>query len=188
MHHQDRVHIYTDGSKQHSNVGCGVWNKNFFLMNRLPSSCTIFTAELFSIYSALKLIENLPGKFSIFTDSLSSIHALQSSCHYLVHWITKLLHSIPTNKIVIDWIPSHIGIPRNEKADTVAHSSLSLHNMLSYAFSISELRPMIKRFYLETWEQQWSALPNSIKSFNPALGPTLFTVTNRPTHYTSLPH
>ena len=146
--HQNRVHIYTDGSKQLSNTGCGVWSKNFTLMNRLPPDCTIFTAELFSIYSALKFIEKQPGKFSIFSDSLSSILALQSlqsSSHYLIHWITELLLSFPSDKVVVDWVPSHMGIPGNENADAVACSSLSLHTILSYQFSMSELRPRIKR-------------------------------------------
>ena len=73
-----------------------------------------------------------------------------------------------------------MGIPGNENADHYARTSLSLPNIISFAFSMSELRVRIRCFYFETWEQQWAAQPDSVKSFKPVLGPTAFTDASRP--------
>ena len=79
--------IFTDGSCRHGSCGCGVWSETFKLMARLPDRTTIFSAELYAIYSAVKFISRLPGKFLIFSDSLGALQSLQSldqSSHYLL--------------------------------------------------------------------------------------------------------
>ncbi|GFU21498.1 RNase H domain-containing protein [Trichonephila clavipes] len=77
--------IYTDGSKRADYVGCGVVIEDFMNGYRLDTSCSIFTAEAVAIYRALQLIDsNMPRNYSIYTDSMSVLEALQNyndRCH-----------------------------------------------------------------------------------------------------------
>ena len=84
--HSDRIPVYTDGSVRFNLSGCGVWSSDFSLIARLPNNSSIFTCELYAIYSAVSFLSHLPGKFILLTDSLSSVEALSSlnrPQHYL---------------------------------------------------------------------------------------------------------
>ena len=84
----------------------------------------MFTAELYAIYAALSYIKKSPGKYVVLTDSLSAVKALQSfnaTNHYLISWIKSLLLNFNSFfDIVIEWVPSHMCISVNEKADELA--------------------------------------------------------------------
>ena len=73
--------------------------------------CSIFTAESPAILAAVNIYKSKRGKFIICTDSLSSGKA-----------IMNVLIRNPA-KLKIMWIPSHVGIICNEKADEAATSA-----------------------------------------------------------------
>ena len=60
-------------------------------------------------------------------------------------------------KIVFTWIPSHIGIEGNERADTLAKEALNLpidpnkNPKLPY----SDYRPKVKKHILSLWNTEW---------------------------------
>ena len=61
------------------------------------------------------------------SDSLSSIRALKTpykSKNHLVLKIAALVSQLQASEIVIEWIPSHMGIPGNDAADHLAKESL----------------------------------------------------------------
>ena len=68
------------------------------------------------------------SKFIIYTDSKSVLLVLQNK-DTSSPLITKLLNKLNTlsknNNIIFTWIPSHIGIQENEKADKAAKKSSS---------------------------------------------------------------
>ena len=108
--------IYIDGSVKEDKSGCGVWSSNFSLKVRLPDNTSIFTCELYAIALAIEHASKLPGKFIILSDSLSSVQALASphkSKHNLVLKIATNLLNLESNKIIIEWIPCHVGIEGN---------------------------------------------------------------------------
>ena len=48
-HTQSHYHIYTDGSKEDSKVGCAVISDNHSNMQRIPNDSSVFTAEVKAI-------------------------------------------------------------------------------------------------------------------------------------------
>ena len=175
--------VFTDGSLTANSVGCGVWSSQFSLMARLPLHSSIFTAELYGIYSAMKFFSTKTGKFLILTDSLSAIQALQNlsfSSHFLVSWITmSFLPNMPS-KFTLEWIPSHVGILGNEKADNLANKSRSLSRLTKLPMSREEMKNHINRIYLEVWKNMWSNTDQSLTCFKPYIDETAFSDAPRP--------
>ena len=117
-------HIYTDGSKQEMKVGCVAIFQNQELLKRLPSESSIYSAEVIAIDLVMNIIANhKSSKFIIYSDSKSVLQAPQNK-DSLTPLITRLLDKMNTlsknNSIILTWIPSHIGIQGNERADRAA--------------------------------------------------------------------
>ena len=89
------------------------------------------------------------------TDSLSAVQALTSphySKHYLVTKIALLLSNIHPQKIKIQWIPSHKGIPGNERADTLAKNALSLPYVTYNLCNTMDAKRIIKSHYYKKYK------------------------------------
>ena len=132
--------IYTDWSNEDSKVGCAVISDNHSYMQRIPDDSSIFTAEAKAIDLALDFIGTCDAynKFIIFYDSLSVLKAMDQTSSKNPQ-IQKLL---AYEKIVLCWIPSHIGIQGNEMVDKQAKTSLSLEPT-SLKIPFSNFKPSI---------------------------------------------
>ena len=76
----DHRAIYTDGSKAENNVAAAATSNNLSAQVRLPGNASIFTAELQALKMAFNIVKNCDwDRFIIFTDSLSSLQALDSN-------------------------------------------------------------------------------------------------------------
>ena len=178
------IQVYTDGSNKDNKTGCGVWSPSFQLMCRLPDKTTIFTAELHAIYIAIKHITNIPGNFIILTDSLSAIRALQTydlTRHYIFSDIYNTLIKLNSAKITFEWIPSHMGIHGNEKADRLASMSINIGFVKSIAQSRSEIRRCIVVACESEWGDHWKTLSGPHAKFKPDTGPTAYVEAPRST-------
>ena len=87
-------------------------------------------------------------KFVIFSDSLSSPKAIAgfNTDNDLVQKFIKE-YSVQTKQgktITLCWIPSHVGIPGNERADSAAKDGLSL-TVTALKSPASELLPRAKK-------------------------------------------
>jgi len=58
------------------------------------------------------------------------------------------------------WIPSHVNIPGNERADTASKAALWLP-VTSMKLPASEFKPCISRFCLEEWQDIWNSAANN---------------------------
>jgi len=170
--------FYTDGSKCENSVACSFFAGNIKLQMRLPSQMSVFTAELIAILSAFKCIEAADdeGHFYICSDSLSGIMAIYSmdTKHPYILEILKCIHSISAqNKwVVLIWCPSHVGIPGNERADSLAKEALSSANFAELPVPTSDLRFSIKQLVFNQWQQQWDIqTQNKLHSIQPSIGP-----------------
>jgi len=113
-----------------SPVDAAVFSSNLglFLKHKLPANTSIFTAEAWALYQSLMLVESSDERRAvIFSDSRSVLEALTSystkSCsNYLIPLIKSKYHYLAESGFTIQivWIPSHVGIVGNEKADAAA--------------------------------------------------------------------
>jgi len=78
-------------------------------------------------------------------------------------------YSVPTKQgktIALCWIPSHVGIPGNEKADSAAKDDLSL-TITALKSSASELLPRATKLIFEKWQKSWNnCTGNKLQSIN----------------------
>ena len=123
--------VYTDGSMTTEGVGAAFVVPQLSNLTRkyqLPH-VSIFTAELVAILMALNFFNDLcqlPMAVLVFSDSLSALqtitHNSQSSREDVVKEIVVVCHQLITRgtDIVLQWVPSHVGVPGNESADRAA--------------------------------------------------------------------
>ena len=158
--YQSHTHVFTDGSVMHDATGCGVWSSNFTLMARLSDRCSIFTAELYSIYIALNYIlaTKQTQPHIVFSDSLSALTAIDNptqSSHYLVHHIHNTIEKIKTTNITLEWIPSHQDIHGNEMADKYAKAATKLNSITYTQLSYQDCKKFIYKDFINLWHYQY---------------------------------
>ena len=168
-HHQSSFHIYTDGSKSERRAGYGIYSLTSEKCSRIPDISSIYTAELHAILEALQIIEDSSFQNStIFTDSRSSI---QGICNiYKYHPITSQIQSklIELERqdihIKLCWIPSHVELQGNERADKLAKDSLDQHEISNIAIPHTDFKAEIKIKVKEREAQKWQNIhPNENK-------------------------
>ena len=122
--------IYCDGSKSSDGVGAAAVYHPYgaSCTASLPKEASIFSAELHALQMAVESIRRTPmsaqeRKFVIYTDSKSTLDSLNNNNeHPVVRSILVNLSFLKRQGLEIEicWIPSHVGIPGNEKADLKA--------------------------------------------------------------------
>jgi ribonuclease HI len=143
-------------------------------------------AEMAAIHLTLEKLLSTNISFSkvvIHCDSQAAIKTLQRSTPdpldqistQIVSTLSKLM-SRPYFHLTIHWIPSHIGIPGNEKADRLCEKARSL-KCISYhiPMSFGQVKSMSRRYFSEKLKKQvMSSSSESVKSYlqlNPYLKP-----------------
>ena len=173
-------HIYTDGSKDSGSVAAAAVCNDIQLACRLPSEASIFSAEAQAIILALEIIETSNHTaFYIFSDSMSCLQAMYY--HKLENpMITDILekcHFFQASGKTINfcWLPSHVGINGNEKADAAAKAALQLPVSDNLKLPYTDLKQIINTYFLKIWQDKWSQTPfNKLQSIKPTLGETKF--------------
>jgi kelch-like protein 2/3 len=157
--------IYTDGSKDNDKVGAAATCCGAHKQIRLPKSSSIYTAELYALQMAFNIAMQSPHThFVIFTDSLSSLSALNGN--KLDHpSIIELLekHSrlvLQGNSITLAWLPSHVGIKGNDKADSLAKGALRME-ITNVKIPYTDLKFNVNNYMQNKWQALWDTFPNN---------------------------
>ena len=149
--------FFTNGSKTDNGCGCAYFvdlDPSTTVGKKLPKTCSIFNAEMYSIVIALKFIQSSSlSNFVMFTDSLS---ALQFS--KLDHWIKIRIHKVINrcNKnIIFEWVPGHSDIKGNDKADSAAKQIIAQNRIVKLPLIFSDYKFLVKKQIYQQWQLEW---------------------------------
>lgn len=167
--------IYTDGSKSPRGVGSAAICGSRTASLSLPAEASILTAELHAIKLALGIVvESSKEQFVIFTDSLSSVECLSrgSTSNHFTWRICEQIHQLQTSgkTIVLSWIPSHVGISGNERADIAAKRAAGRPPEFAH-LPYRDLDSSIRRRTMNLWASQWNNETRYLKNIKPIPGP-----------------
>jgi len=151
--------IFTDGSKEGNRVAAAVVHRDNTKCVRLPDAASIFRAELYALLLAIDVIRRSKEKnFVIFSDSMSSLQSINgfNLDSDLVQKFLKDYTVLAKNgkNIILCWIPSHVGILGNEKADAAAKSALSLP-VTRMKLPATGMYPRITKLIFDEWQEVW---------------------------------
>lgn len=167
--HENSSLLFTDGSKDENNVGCACVAGNTLVVRKLQSETSIFSAELYAIRDSLEVIcRSNDVKYTIFTDSKSSIQAIQkyNNNNPIVMDIVSLLIrlSLERKEVKLCWVPSHVNVGGNERADTEAKQAASLDiEPYNRDLPFKDFYPLIRKTMADKWQTQWSNVPETNK-------------------------
>ncbi|XP_064622569.1 ribonuclease H-like [Lineus longissimus] len=158
--HGTWTHVYTNGSSQNavSNGGSGVFIK---LQDRSSHSISVPSGILCSNYRAEMQVltiatdylittqEDVGDNLVLLTDSLSALQALMAATSdQLTENLLKNLSSLlQDRRVVLQWIPAHVGVPGNERADQFAKEGSKQHQTktrMTYRESKTLLKTKLK--------------------------------------------
>ena len=140
-------------------------------MRAIQPHLSIYTAELLAISDAITYATD---QYTIFTDSKSSIQSLMN--HNSKHPIIRKIHTNIVKhrkKITMCWVPSHVGIHGNEKADEMARAAVQ-EEVDPCPLPGGELRLMIRRAIRSDCEREWRVVDpedNKLREIRGTYGP-----------------
>ena len=144
--HTAWTHVYTDGSAEEvmKNGGSGVYIRYEYSDGDTTSlsvpgglQCSNYRAEILAISTVAEhLLERRKkmGNIAIFTDSLSTLQALNSADpDQMIQGLHSSLAKLTAQFTVsLQWVPAHVGLTGNEKADLQKSAvRLRRHRILS---------------------------------------------------------
>ena len=184
----NHLKVYTYGSKKpnqisNEKVGIGIYSSesqlNIHESLRISNNTAIATAELKAIHVSLQKVQRLTkqgycpysANVVICTDSLSAAEALESNnasrpdIAQSIHMLSQKIESSFNTTVTVLWIPSHVDIYGNEKADNLAKQALNHQNIdLVTGLGKTELVSLIEKRQKIKFNQQWQDSSfNSVK-------------------------
>ena len=132
------VHVFCDGSVDGSKSGCGLFIRDYVspvqytdteVSRRLPDHLSSTRAELYGILEALQHVASSLKDVFLFVDSQAALRGLLSPTAADCDLVTRCLKFISDledsgARVHFTWVPSHVGILFNDKADRLAQLAL----------------------------------------------------------------
>ena len=158
--HKGSTLIFTDGSKSSAGVGFGVVFPDFTRSGSMPTQASIFTAECYAILTALKEgMVHSNRDFVILCDSLSVLQAMGhfNPVHPIVIEILEWLYLLENRgkNIRFCWVPAHVGVGGNEKADSLAKQVVGDLVRNNFSLPFKDMYPIIQSIVRDIWNFSW---------------------------------
>ena len=161
--------LFTDASKSDGHIGYAVVQKkqndwSVLCDGQIHQDHSVFDGELMAINSALKfLFKNLlTGNFGIFSDSLSGLQALMQTdnCDPLIQDTIDLWRRLKYRfcNVTLFWVPGHVGIDGNERADKAAKAAASASNNVPNKplyVNKTMLKTRMREQTFHSWQMYW---------------------------------
>ena len=173
--YQDHTPIYTDGSKDKNKVGAGIIIEAEIYKVGIDGSATVYTAELTALKKAMCHISTKHSShFIVFTDSLSALEAIQNrdfTHPIVIDILVEHFNLLSLNKhVVLAWVPSHVGILGNEKADRAAKAALN-EPVSETKIPYTDLGARVREHIKNSWQALWDECDNNkLHAIHPVLG------------------
>ena len=121
--------FYTDGSVQNTAAGEGVVHRDSAISLRLNDRASILQAELAAINIALEFAKECNMSTAlIITDSKSAVSAIDTTTPKDNTALIRNIHTTASHLTTtpeILWVPAHVGVQGNERADVAAKAALN---------------------------------------------------------------
>lgn len=170
--YRNTYQIYTDGSILNSSVGCGYYDAQdkFSHSYKLKPGYTILSAEIVAIINAIDYANNKNiEELVIFTDSKNTCTLLSKPFQTENSLIIKLLNKIQQsniNKIYIQWIPSHIGLIGNDRADHAAKMGTIRSTEETLGYTLEDLFNLFKKEVYREWQDIYEQVSSEKGKFH----------------------
>lgn len=165
--HATSVPVYTDGSKSDAGVGFGAVFPDFSRSGTLPAIASIFTAELSALLLAIRTIFTLRvDTLTVYCDSQAALSTIEDfrRTHPIVldifSWL--VLTKRRGHQVTFCWVPAHVSVRGNEKADEVARAAAS-RPPSQCALPHKELHPTVRSALRGVWQRRWAAVAATMK-------------------------
>ena len=167
-------HIYTDGSKSEEGVGSAAVATGLSCTAKLPKEASIYSAEVHALSMAVEELWRKRNQMNIkhhviFIDSKSVIDSAHNqNDHPTVRSILFTIHRLRQIGIQVDlcWIPSHMGIEGNDRADCKAKQAAKQTSVLQAAIHYRDYYQPVKHCFNNKRREDWRNTPNSNKLKN----------------------
>ncbi|XP_076061530.1 uncharacterized protein LOC143037283 [Oratosquilla oratoria] len=181
--HLDSTFVFTDGSKTDAGVGYGVFSDNFSCRGALPIAASNFTAELYGILTALEHITLQTSNFTIYCDSKCALQSIEifNGDNPLTRKISQWVFLLQCRgTISFCWVPAHVHIYGNEKADQLAKSAAASLIPKRCAIPYRDILPSITNIIHKSWKQQWNEVGhNKMKEITTNIHPWKYEIMPR---------
>lgn len=165
---------YTDGSKTQEHTGSAVVSKHSESCIRLPQFVSVFTAKVYALFIAIQeILSSNHQKAVIYTDSLSTLKALHIKSGS-EPFLGDMLHILETAEkngktIRLVWVPSHVGIQGNERADKLAAAAVH-NNVAEIKVPLRDCFNRCRTAFRAKWQEEWrSKTHNKLQTIKPTL-------------------
>ena len=156
-----------DGPKNNNGIRYGAILHKKTFKKCLPKKASIFSAEICAMNLALKLVST-SNKFLIHLNSITVLQSLKNTKldnPFIVKLLNQLNSMNHCKKVIFCWIPIHIGIQENNKADSLAKAALNIVPDKKSKLPYSDFKLKIRQIITKKWQQLLEKNPPPNKLF-----------------------